>query len=156
VDLLRFLRAEFGHVTWERVLSGPGLANIYRFLQTRSGHAAPDWLRSRLQREDAGAVVGEVGLSSGDPDCVEALDLFVSIYGAQAGNLALTAGATGGVYIAGGIAPKIISRLTDGRFMRAFLNKGRMKPYAAAIPVRVVTRPEAGLTGAILAATRLM
>ena len=94
--------------------------------------------------------------SRNDPLANQALDLFVDIYGAQAGNLALTAGATGGVYIAGGIAPKIISRLTDGRFMQAFLNKGRMKPYAAAIPVRVVTRPEAGLTGAILAATRLM
>ena len=82
--------------SWERVLSGPGLASIYRFLQTRAGHAAPDWLRARLQREDAGAVVGEVGLSGRDPVCVEALDLFVSIYGAQAGNLALETLALGG------------------------------------------------------------
>src|SRR5262252_1951672 len=121
VDLLRFLRAEFGHVSWERVVSGPGLHNIYRFLQMRAGHAAPEWLRERLQREDPSAVVGEVGLQGRDPVCVEALDRFVTLYGAQAGNLALASLALAGVALAAAIAPTIRgkggggARLAEGR-----------------------------------------
>jgi len=148
IDLLRFLRAEFGHVSWERVLSGPGLHSVYRFLQMRAGHAAPDWLRARLQLEDPGAVVGEVGLAGRDPVCVEALDLFVSIYGAQAGNLALEGLALGGVVIGGGIAPKIRTKLADGRFMGAFRAKGRLDSLLSSIPVRVALDPRAPLWGA--------
>lgn len=148
VDLLRYLRAEFGHVSWERILSGPGLANIYHFLQARAGHAAPDWLRARLQREDPGAVIGEVGLAGRDPVCAETLDLFVSIYGAQAGNLALETLALGGLVVGGGIAPKIKSKLADGRFMAAFRAKGRMEPLLASIPVRAALDARAGLLGA--------
>jgi len=148
VDLLRFLGAEFGHVSWERVLSGPGLANIYRFLQTRAGHAAPDWLRERLQREDHGVVVGEVGLSGRDPVCAEALDLFVSIYGAQAGNLALETLALGGLVVGGGIAPKIQAKLSDGLFMAAFRAKGRLDSLLSTVPVRVALDPRAPLWGA--------
>jgi glucokinase len=148
VDLLRFLRAEFGHVSWERILSGPGLANVYRFLQGRAGHAAPDWLRARLQREDQGAVIGEVGLAGRDPVCAEALDLFVSIYGAQAGNLALETLAVGGVVVGGGIAPKIKAKLADGPFMTAFRAKGRLESLLASMPVRVSLEARAGLLGA--------
>jgi len=148
IDLLRFLRAEFGHVSWERVLSGPGLHSIYRFLQMRAGHAAPDWLRERLQREDPGTVVGEAGLAGQDPVCVGALDLFVSIYGAQAGNLALEALALGGVVIGGGIAPKIRTKLAGGRFIDAFRAKGRLDPLLSSIPVRVALDPRAPLWGA--------
>jgi glucokinase len=148
VDLLRFLRAEFGHVSWERILSGPGLANVYRFLQGRAGHAAPDWLRARLQREDPGAVIGEVGLAGRDPVCVEALDLFVSIYGGQAGNLALETLAMGGVVVGGGIAPKIKAKLADGGFMTAFRAKGRMESLLASMPVKVALEARAGLLGA--------
>lgn len=147
-DLLRFLRAEFGHVSWERVLSGPGLAGVYHFLQGRAGHAAPEWLRARLQREDPGAVVGEVGLAGRDPVCSAALDLFVSIYGAQAGNLALETLAMGGVVVGGGIAPKIRTRLGDGRFMAAFRAKGRLEPLLASIGVRVALDDRAALLGA--------
>jgi glucokinase len=148
VDLLRFLWAEFGHVSWERVLSGPGLASIYHFLQTRSGHAEPDWLRERLQREDHGVVVGEVGLAGRDSVCAEALDLFVSIYGAQAGNLALETLALGGLVVGGGIAPKIQARLSDGRFMTAFRAKGRLDSLLSNVPVRVALDPRAPLWGA--------
>ena len=155
VDLLRFLWAEFGHVSWERILSGPGLANIYRFLQTRAGHAAPDWLRARLQREDPGAVVGEVGLAGRDPVCAEALDLFVSIYGAQAGNLALETLALGGLVVGGGIAPKIQTKLADGRFMAAFRAKGRLESLLASMPVRVALDARAGLLGAARVASGL-
>ena len=155
VDLLRSLRAEFGHVSWERLLSGPGLANIYHFLQARAGHAAPDWLRARLQREDPGAVVGEVALAGRDPVCVEALDLFVSIYGAQAGNLALETLALGGLVVGGGIAPRIKTKLADGRFMLAFRAKGRMEPLLASMPVKVALEARAGLLGAAHVASRL-
>jgi glucokinase len=155
VDLLRFLRAEFGHVSWERIVSGPGLANIYRFLQGRAGHAAPDWLLARLQREDPGAVIGEVGLAGRDPVCVEALDLFVSIYGAQAGNLALETLALGGLVVGGGIAPKIKTKLADGRFMAAFRAKGRMEPLLASLPVKAALEARAGLLGAAHVASGL-
>jgi glucokinase len=148
VDLLRFLRAESGHVSWERVLSGPGLHSVYRFLQTRSGHAAPEWLRARLQREDPGQVVGEVGLAGSDPVCAGALDLFVAIYGAQAGNLALEVLALGGVIVGGGIAPKIQAKLADGRFIDAFRAKGRLDSLLASVPVRVALDPRAPLWGA--------
>lgn len=148
LDLLRFLRDEFGHVSWERVLSGPGLHSVYRFLRMRAGHAEPEWLRERLQREDPGEVVGEAGLTGRDPVCAEALDLFVSIYGAQAGNLALEFLALGGVIVGGGIAPKIQSRLTDGRFMTAFRAKGRLESLLASVPVRVALDPLAPLWGA--------
>jgi glucokinase len=155
VDLLRSLRAEFGHVSWERIVSGPGLANIYRFLQGRAGHAAPDWLRARLQREDPGAVIGEVGLAGRDPVCVEALELFVSIYGAQAGNLALETLALGGLVVGGGIAPKIKTKLADGRFMAAFRAKGRMEPLLASMPVKAALEARAGLLGAAHVASGL-
>jgi len=155
VDLLRFLRAEFGHVSWERVLSGPGLHSIYRFLQMRAGHAAPEWLRERLQREDPSAVVGEVGLQGRDPVCVDALDRFVTLYGAQAGNLALASLALAGVVLAGGIAPKIRSKLVEGRFMQAFLGKGRLDALLSQIPVRVVLDERAPLWGAARVATRM-
>src|SRR5215471_14484833 len=155
VDLLRFLRAEFGHVSWERVVSGPGLHNIYRFLQMRAGHAAPEWLRERLQREDPSAVVGEVGLQGRDPVCVEALDRFVTLYGAQTGNLALASLALAGVVLAGGIAPKIRSKLGEGRFMQAFLGKGRLDALLSQIPVRVVLDERAPLWGAGRVAARM-
>jgi glucokinase len=155
VDLLRFLRAEFGHVSYERVLSGPGLHNMYRFLQMRAGHAAPDWLRHRLGSEDPGAVISEVGLAGRDPVCAEALDLFVSIYGAEAGNLALKAMAAGGVIVGGGIAPKIRARLAAGRFVEAFLAKGRFRTLLAAMPVKIALDPRAPLWGAARVALEL-
>ena len=155
IDLLRFLRAELGHVSWERILSGPGLANTYRFLHARAGHAAPEWLRARLQREDPGAVIGEVGLAGRDPVCGEALDLFVSIYGAQAGNLALETLALGGLVVGGGIAPKIKAKLAAGGFMAAFRAKGRLKSLLASMPVRVALEARAGLLGAAHVASRL-
>src|SRR5262245_63020067 len=155
VDLLRFLRAEFGHVSWERVVSGPGLHNIYRFLQMRAGHAAPEWLRERLQRADPSAVVGEVGLEGRDPVCVDALDRFGTLYGATAGNLGLAYLALAGVVLAGGIAPKIRSKLEEGRFMQAFLGKGRLDALLSQIPVRVVLDERAPLWGAARVAARL-
>ena len=148
IELLRFLRKEFGHVSYERVLSGPGLVTIYRFLREQGGASEPQWLRDRIEREDPSAVVSEVGLATGHPLCVQALDLFAGIYGAEAGNLALKALAVGGVFVGGGIAPKIRAKLEDGTFTAAFCDKGRFAGLLAAIPVTLVLEPRAALFGA--------
>ncbi|MCR4345644.1 MAG: glucokinase [Sulfuricaulis sp.] len=156
IELTRHLLKDAGRTSWELVLSGHGLVELYGFLKARGKTPESPLVVRMMQIDDPAAVITKAALEQNDPLANQALDLFVDIYGAQAGNLALTAGATGGVYIAGGIAPKIISRLTDGRFMRAFLNKGKMKKYVADIPVRVAIKPEVGLIGAVLAAMHLI
>ena len=155
LDLAQRLLKTHGRTSWELVLSGHGLVDLYAFMKARGELPESPAVARAMQDDDPAAIIARAALDQNDPLANRTLDLFVDIYGAQAGNLALTAGATGGVYIAGGIAPKIISRLTDGRFMRAFLSKGRMKSYVEAIPVQVVTNPQVGLIGAALAATRL-
>lgn len=152
--LLDYLRREFGHVSYERVLSGPGLFNVYRFLRDTRGLVEPQWLRDRLQTGDRSATVSEIGLAGGHPLCVEALDVFASIYGAEAGNLALKAMALGGVYVGGGIAPKIRAKLADGSFIAAFRDKGRFAPLLESIPVQLALDPRAPLLGAALVAAR--
>ena len=152
-ELLGHLRREFGHVSWERVLSGPGLVNIYRFVVDTSRMAEPSWLTDRLAGGDHGAVISEIGLAGGHPFCVEAVDLFASIYGAEAGNLALKALAVGGVYVGGGIAPKLRTKLCGGGFIEAFRDKGRFATLMASIPVQLVLDPRAPLLGAARVAT---
>jgi len=156
VELLRFLRKEFGRVSYERVLSGPGLVNIYRFLRDTGDAPEPAWLRERLEREDPSAVVSEVALAGSHPLCVRALELFASIYGAEAGNLALKAFAVGGVYVGGGIAPKIRAKLADGTFVAAFCDKGRFAALMASIRVSLVLEPRAALLGAARVARDLV
>lgn len=156
IELLRFLRKEFGRVSYERVLSGPGLFNIYRFLREQGGGSEPQWLRDRIERDDPSAVVSEVGLAGDHPLCVQALDLFASIYGAEAGNLALKALAVGGVFVGGGIAPKIRAKLADGTFAAAFGDKGRFAELMASIPVSLVLEPRAALLGAAEVARTLL
>ncbi len=146
--LWAFLRAEFGHVSYERVLSGPGFYNIYRFLRHHRRTPEPAWLAGRLARGDPSAVVSEVGLAGEDPICAEALTVFCSIYGAEAGNLMLKTMALGGVYVGGGIAPKILPKLAEGHFIEAFADKGRLSPLLRATPVHVVLDPKAPLLGA--------
>jgi glucokinase len=148
VELLRFLARELGHVSVERVLSGPGLVNIYRFVAARPDEPEPEWLTARLKSEDPAAVITEVALARKDSRCVRAHGIFVDIYGAEASNLALKVLAIGGVYLGGGIAPKILPALSDGRFIRAFLNKGRLEPLLAGIEVRVSLNQSAALIGA--------
>lgn len=148
-DLMEHIAREKGRVSAERILSGSGLVRIYRFLRERSGHPEPASLTERLAKEDAAAVVSSCALDGADPVCVQALALFVSLYGAEAGNIALRMLATGGVFLGGGIAPKIISRFRqDGLFLSAFLDKGRMRPLLEAVPVLVVLNDRAALWGA--------
>jgi glucokinase len=155
LELLRFLAAELGHVSYERALSGPGLVNIYRFVRESAAGAEPAWLAEQLAQGDPAAVVSEAALAGRDPRCVEALDLFVSIYGAEAGNLALRTLAAGGVFVGGGIAPKIRPRLLDGRFIAAFRDKGRLAPLMDTFPVHLVLNERAPLLGAAEMAHRL-
>jgi glucokinase len=153
MELLRYLLGRFSRVSYERVLSGPGLLNIYRFLKDCGYGEEPPWLTEKLQRDDPSAAISEAALGNQSELCVKALDLFVSIYGAEAGNLALKFMAIGGVYVGGGIAPKIIAKLRDGTFRRAFTDKGRLSPLLESIPLRVVLNPKTGLYGAARCAT---
>lgn len=155
IELTRYLLRTAGRTSWELVLSGHGLVRLYAFLREQGAAPESARLAQAMKDDDPAAAITRAALEWDEPLANQALDLFVDIYGAQAGNLALTAGATGGVYIAGGIAPKMIARFTDGRFVRAFNGKGKMSAYVRSIPVRLVTDPEVGLTGAALAAARL-
>jgi len=154
IDLLRHLRLSYLHVSYERVLSGPGLYAIYEFLRDTKKNE-PTWVAERIKVGDPAAVISEIALKKQAEICVQALDLFVAIYGAEAGNLALKAIALSGVYLGGGIAPKILAKLQDGAFMRAFTAKGRYKRLMGAIPVHVITNDHAGLIGAAATAARL-
>jgi glucokinase len=147
-NLLRFLRKEFGRVSFERILSGPGLFNVYRFLRDTGWATESPAVAERMRAGDPSAVVTEMALAGRDPMCVKALDIFVSVYGAEAGNLALTAMAVGGVLVGGGIAPRILTRLTAGGFVAAFRDKGRLAPVMDAMPIRVALNPRAPLLGA--------
>ena len=147
-ELLMFLRREHGHVSWERVLSGLGMKNLYRFFRQRSGIAEPAWLAAQLLQGDLGAVVTQAGLAGRDPVCVDALDCFTRNYGAEAGNLALKMLALGGVYIGGGIAPKMLPKMQSPIFLDAFCHKGRMSPLLQSTPVYVILNDKTALQGA--------
>ena len=153
--LLGYLRKAHGHVSYERLLSGPGLHNIYRFLRDCGHGAEPAWLTERLATGDPSAVISEAALSASDPLCAAALDLFVSIYGAEAGNLALKSLALGGVFVSGGIAPKILPKLRNGSFVKGFNDKGRLAGLMRSLEVTVVLNPRLALIGAATVATDL-
>jgi glucokinase len=146
--LLAWLRASYGHVSTERVLSGPGLVNIYRFLVEVEGMPACAEVDAATGAGQ-GPEITERGLASAHPTCARALETFVDVYGAEAGNVALTVLATGGVYLAGGIAPRVLTRAeTAARFRRAFDDKGRFRDLLDSIPVYVITNPDLALLGA--------
>jgi glucokinase len=145
VELWRFIAADLGHVSYERVCSGIGLVNVYRFFLHRSGSSSePAWF---AEASDKGVAVSQAA-AQGDEQAEQALDLMVAIYGAAAGNLALKLMATGGAYVGGGIAPKILPRLREGAFMQAFTAKGRFADLLERIPVRVIMNERTALLGA--------
>lgn len=148
-ELLRYLSSNFGgHVSWERVVSGPGLFNIYSFLKDTGRGTAEPWLAEHMQTADPAAVISEAALGGKSEICVQALDILVAAYGAEAGNLGLRALARGGVYVGGGVAPKIAKKLQDGTFMKAFLDKGRISDFMPQLPVYVVMNEKTPLFGA--------
>lgn len=151
VELYEALAVRFGHVSYERVLCGEGLVNIARFVFARRRLSFDEWA-CECAADDLPAAVSRAGLAGDNGCCVEALVLFVRLLGAQAGNLALCLFATGGVYVAGGIAPKIQPVLSDGVFAECFVKKGRMRPLLERIPVKLVTDQNAPVFGAALRA----
>ena len=154
IELLRYLRTQYTHVSYERVASGMGLNNIYEFLRDTKKNE-PTWLAEKIKVGDPPALIAEAGLKKQAEIAVQALDLFATIYGAEAGNLALKALALNGLYIGGGIAPRLIAKLKDGTFMKAFVDKGRYKKLLSSIPVRVIMNPKAALLGAASVAAQL-
>lgn len=153
--LLAHLRRQYPRVSYERVLSGSGLVRILTFLQESGAGAPSDLLKEALANESGAPAITELALTKQDALAVQALDLFVSAYGAFAGNMALVTLARGGVYIAGGIAPRIAAKLQDGSFIRAFTAKGRFKSLLESVPVNVVMNDQVGLYGALAQASRL-
>lgn len=154
VELLQYLMARMDRVTYERVISGPGLVRIYDFLAQKYPNWVDDELMDAMRQGDPSAAISEFALRGHCTIAEHALDIFVRIYGAQAGNLALTCLPTGGLFIAGGIAPKIISKLRGELFLNAFNAKSPMTELMKGIPVRVVMEPKVGLIGAAFAASR--
>ena len=156
IELLRFLRKKFsGHVSYERLLSGPGFRNIYCFLRDTRYAPEPAWLAEKLTSGDPSATITEIGLAGSEPLCVKTLELFSGIYGAEAGNLALKCLALGGVFIAGGIAPKILPVLQNGSFIRGFTDKGRFASLTEQITVKIALNPRTALLGAAHFALRV-
>ena len=149
LELLQYLRRTLnGRVSFERVVSGLGLQNVYGFLRDEVGMEEPAWLRERMAKEDPNSVVGHCAEDGSSELCFETMKIFAAAYGAEAGNIALKVLATGGMYLGGGIAPKILKTLQLGDFTEAFLDKGRMRPVLEAIPVRVILDDTCALLGA--------
>ena len=154
--LLVFLQKKSSHVSYERLLSGPGLVNIFTFFADEVGRPVSAAVRSRMQTEDPAAVIGEAGVDGTCPASVEAVETFVEIYGAQAGNLALTVMATAGVFVGGGIVVKMLPKMASGSFLRAFRDKGRYRELLSQIPVGVLLNPKTALIGAAHSAVELL
>lgn len=154
MDLLRYLQNLYGHVSWERVVSGMGLLDLHNFLRSYRKSVLPAWLAEEMRTEDSGAAISRAALAGNDDICIEAMDVFVRLYGGEAGNLALKTMSRGGVYVGGGIAPKILPLLQRGTFIKAFLDKGRMRPLLEAMPVKLILNERAALFGPALRAGR--
>lgn len=149
IDLLRFLKQKYnGRISFERVVAGMGITSIYEFLRDVRGMEEPSWLADRIASEDPNAVITDLALSAKSELCEKTLDMFVSAYGAEAGNLALKVLSIGGLYVGGGIAPRILEKLKDGTFMRSFTDKGRLSQLLINMPVRVILESRAALLGA--------
>jgi glucokinase len=148
IELMKYLIDRYGHVSWERVLSGPGLLNIYEFFRDTGRGEEPQWLTERLHEGDRSAIIATAAIHGESELCRLALSMFVGLYGSEAGNLALKLMALGGVYLGGGISPKILGVLKDGTFLLAFLDKGRMKETLGDIPIKVILNDRASLIGA--------
>jgi glucokinase len=150
IELLRFLKRKYnGRVSYERVVSGMGLTNVYEFLRDDRGMEEPKWLADEIAAvHDMNSVITQMALSAKSELCSKTLDMVVSSYGAEAGNLALKVLSVGGLYVGGGIAPRIIEKLKDGTFMKAFTDKGRLSQLLINMPVRIILDSRAALLGA--------
>ncbi|MEJ2694325.1 MAG: glucokinase, partial [Candidatus Thiodiazotropha sp.] len=136
--LHQWLTKQFNHVSWERLVSGPGLESLYTFLLDYHKQQTPAWLSAVVSSKGMAPAISQAALEGRDPLCLEALDLFLLLFGREAGNHALKLMATGGVYLGGGITPRVLNQLKSSRFLDAFFDKGRMRPLMEAMPVRVI------------------
>ena len=150
IELLRFLQRKYnGRVSFERVVTGMGMTSIYEFLREVKGVEEPVWLAEKIAAaHDPNSVITEMGLAAKSELCAKTLDMFASAYGAEAGNLALKVLSVGGLYVGGGIAPRILEKLKDGTFMKAFTDKGRLSQLLINMPVRIILESRAALMGA--------
>jgi glucokinase len=148
IELLRFLANRYEHVSYERILSGPGLVNVYEFLREKGCGHEPSEFAEQLAQEGPAAAISRAALDGTNQLAEQALNLWITVYGAEAGNLALKTMATGGIFLGGGISPKILPKLTGPLFMRAFLDKGRLRPLLQSIAVQIITNDKTGLLGA--------
>lgn len=150
IDLLRYLKQKYnGRISWERVVSGMGMTNIYEFLRDVRGMDVDSTLAEEIEAaEDCNSVITQKALTGESEICVRTMDMFVSAYGAEAGNLALKVLSVGGLYIGGGIAPRILEKLKDGTFIKAFTDKGRLSQLLINMPVRVILESRAAVLGA--------
>ncbi len=150
IDLLRYLKQKYnGRISFERVVAGMGMTSIYEFLRDVRGVEEPAWLAEKIASvSDPNSVITEMGLAAKSELCEKTLDMYVSAYGAEAGNLALKVLSVGGLYLGGGIAPRILEKLKDGTFMKAFTDKGRLSQLLINMPVRVILESRAALMGA--------
>jgi glucokinase len=149
IELLRYLLKKYEHVSWERILSGPGIKNVYEFLRDTKTAEEPAWLADQIrQARDVPALISQLACEHKSPICEQTMKLFVSVYGAETGNCALKFMATGGMYIGGSIAAKILPLIKQPEFMQAFLGKGRMQSLLKDMPVKVVLNDDAGILGA--------
>jgi glucokinase len=148
MELLVYLQKIYGSVSYERVVSGMGLVNIYKFLKDTGRGADPDDLTAEILHGDGGACISKAALAGKSELCDKTLSMFIAIYGAEAGNLALKVMATAGMYVGGGIAPKILERLKLPLFFETFCAKGRMEKILRPIPVRVILNDKTALLGA--------
>ena len=147
IELVRFLTKKYSRVSYERIVAGPGFVNLYEFFRSRATYPEPEWLREKILSGDPSAAISQSGIDGTDQACVQVVETFASVYGAEAGNLALKILATGGVYVGGGIAPKILPMIQK-HFMEAFINKGRYTNLMKQMPVYVVLNGETALIGA--------
>lgn len=148
-ELAHYLRKKHPHVSYERVLSGPGIKNIYDFLRDERKAEEPSWLQKQMsEAPDPPALISQLALESKAEICTQAMKMFVGIYGSETGNCALNFLATGGVFVGGSIAAKIVPLMRDPIFMQSFLDKGRMSSLLDDIPVKIVLNDDCGITGA--------
>jgi glucokinase len=147
-ELFVYLKKKFGHVSYERIVSGPGLHSLYQFLIDTHREARNPDVEEQMKQKDPSSVISEWGMKGLDQACVHALDWFVSVYGAEAGNVALKFMSLGGLFIGGGIAPHILDKLKSGPFLPSFLDKGRFKPLLESMPIWIVLNDDAALLGA--------
>jgi glucokinase len=149
IELLVYLQKKYGRISCERILSGPGIRNIYDFLRDTHKADEPEWLRTQMDAAaDAPALISQLALEGKAAICDQALSIFVSVFGAETGNCALKFMSTGGIFIGGSIAAKIVPKMKDPVFMQSFLDKGRMETLLKDMPVKIVLNDDCGIIGA--------